>query len=49
MYGSETWTLKKEDENRLLTSAMICLRKILGVTRLDKNKKYNNLEDSRTG
>ncbi|XP_030841087.1 uncharacterized protein LOC115923847 [Strongylocentrotus purpuratus] len=36
MYGSETWTMKKEDENRLLTFEMICLRKILGVTRLDK-------------
>ena len=36
MYGSETWTLKKEDENRLLTFEMICLRKILGVTRLDR-------------
>ena len=36
MYGSETWTLKKEDENRLITFEMICLRKILGVTRLDK-------------
>ena len=36
MYGSETWTLRKEDENRLLVFEMICLRKILGVTRLDK-------------
>ena len=34
--GSETWTLKKEDENRLLTFEIICLRKISGVTRLDR-------------
>ncbi|XP_038050870.1 uncharacterized protein LOC119724021 [Patiria miniata] len=36
LYGAETWTLKKVDENRLLTFEMMCLRKILGVTRLDK-------------
>jgi hypothetical protein len=36
MYGSETWTMKKEDENRLLVFEMTCLRKILGVTKLDK-------------
>ena len=36
MYGSETWTLRKEDENRLLVFEMTCLRKILGVRRLDK-------------
>jgi len=36
MYGSETWTLKKEDENRLLVFEMACLRKIMGVSRLDK-------------
>jgi hypothetical protein len=36
LYGAETWTLKKEDENRLLVFEMMCLRKILGVSRLDK-------------
>ena len=36
MYGSETRTLKKEDENRLLVFEMTCLRKILGVSRLDQ-------------
>ena len=36
LYGSETWTLRKEDENRLLVFEMTCLRKILGVSRLDK-------------
>ena len=28
--------MKKEDENRLLVFEMMCLRKILGVSRLDK-------------
>ena len=36
MYSSETWTLRKEDENRLLVFKMTCLRKILGISRLDK-------------
>ena len=36
LYGAETWTLKKEDENRLLVFEMMCLRKIMGVSRLDK-------------
>ena len=36
LYGAETWTLKKEDENRLLIFEMMCLRKIMGVSRLDK-------------
>ena len=36
LYGAETWTLKKIDENRLNTFEMTCLRKIMGVTRLDK-------------
>ena len=35
-HGAETWTLKKEDENRLLAFEMACLRKILGITRMDK-------------
>ena len=35
-YGSETWTIKKTDENRLLVAEMSCLRQILGVSRLQK-------------
>ena len=35
-YGSETWTLKKADEQRLHVFEMACLRKILGVTRRDR-------------
>ena len=38
LYGAETWTLKKVDANRLQTFEMMCLRKILGVTRMDKIK-----------
>ena len=36
LYGAETWTLKREDENRLMTFEMMCLRRIMGVSRLDR-------------
>ena len=36
LYGAESWTMKKDDENRLHVFEMTCLRRILGVTRLDK-------------
>lgn len=36
LYGAETWTLKKVDENRLHFFEMACLRRIMGVTRLDR-------------
>ena len=36
LYGSETWILKRADENRLLVAEMSCLRKILGVSRLQR-------------
>ena len=35
-YGAETWTLKKTDEQRLRVFEMACLRKILGVSRMDR-------------
>ena len=39
MYGSETWTLRKEDENRLPVFKMTCLkRKFLDVSRLVRIK-----------
>ena len=38
LYGAETWALKKEDENRLMVFEMTCLRKILGITRMDRVK-----------
>jgi len=35
LYNSETWTLKKTQQNRLKVFEMSCLRKIEGVTRGD--------------
>ena len=34
MYGSECWTMRKEDERRILVAEMCWLRRILGVSRL---------------
>src|SRR5260221_4747570 len=34
MYGSECWTMRKQDEKRILVTEMSWLRKILGVSRL---------------
>jgi len=36
LYGAESWTVKKEDENRLRVFEMMCLRRILGVSRRDR-------------
>lgn len=36
LYGCETWTLRKAEEKKLLVFEMAALRKILGVSRLDK-------------
>jgi len=38
LYGAECWTMRKEDERRLLTMEMSCLRRMLGVTRLNRIK-----------
>ena len=38
LYGAECWTMRKEDERRLLTMEMSCLRRMPGVTRLDRIK-----------
>ena len=49
MYASETWTLKKDDRNRLNAFQMKCYRKMLGVKWQDKvknediRKKLNKL------
>ena len=40
-YGSESWTLKKKDEHRLLVFEMSCLRRIMGVSRRDKIRNTN--------
>jgi hypothetical protein len=34
MYGSECWTMRKQDEQRILVAEMSWLRKILGVSRI---------------
>jgi len=38
LYGSECWHLRKEDERRILTAEMTWLRRLLKVTRRDKNR-----------
>jgi len=35
-YGSEWWTLKEEDERKLLSLETNCLRRMIGVTRRDR-------------
>ena len=35
-YGSECWTLKKEDERKFHSLEMNCLRRMIGVTRRDR-------------
>ena len=37
-FGSETWVLKKREEQRLEAEQMIFLRHLLGITKLDKEK-----------
>jgi len=42
-FGSEAWVLKKREEQRLEAAQMKFLRHLLGITRLDKEKKTNVL------
>jgi len=42
-FGSETWVLKKREEQRLEAAQMKFLRHFLGITKLDKEKKTNVL------
>ena len=37
-FGSEAWVLKKREEQRLEAALMKCLRHLLGITKLDKEK-----------
>jgi len=39
-FGSEVWVLKKRDKQRLEAAQMKFLRHLLGITKLDKEKKY---------
>jgi len=38
-FGSEAWVLKKREEQRLEAAQMKFLRHLLGITKLDKEKK----------
>jgi len=42
-FGSEAWVLKKREEQRLEAARMKFLRHLLGITKLDKEKKNNVL------
>ena len=46
-FGSETWVLKKREEQRLEAAQMKFLRHLLGITRLHKEK--NQCIRQRTG
>jgi len=37
-FGSEAWVLKKREEQQLKAAQMKCLRHLLGITKLDKEK-----------
>ena len=40
-FGSETWVLKKREEQRLEAAQMTFLRHLLGITKLDKEKNQS--------
>jgi len=42
-FGSEAWVLKKREEQRLEAAQMKFLRHLLGITKLDKEKRINAL------
>ena len=42
-FGSEAWVLKKREEQRLEAAQMKFLRQLLGIKKLDKEKKTNVL------
>ena len=39
LFGTEAWVLKKREEQRLEAAQMKFLRHLLGITKLDKEKK----------
>src|SRR6218665_31123 len=45
LYGSEGWTLMKEDERRLLVAEMAWLRRILGRSRREKIRNEKTREE----
>ena len=42
-FGSKAWVLQKREEQRLEATQMKFLRHLLGITKLDKEKKTNVL------
>jgi hypothetical protein len=46
-FGSESWVLKKKQEQRLVAAQMKFLRHLLGVTKLDKEE--NQKKKKKTG
>ena len=45
MYGSECWTLRKEDERRLLVAEMAWLRRIRGRSRRERIRNEKTREE----
>ena len=41
IYGSECWTLRKEDERKILITEMCWLRRILGISKLQHTKNVD--------
>ena len=42
-FGSEAWVLKKREEQRLEAAQMKFVRHLLGITKLDKEKKNQSI------
>src|SRR6218665_2922461 len=45
LYGSECWSLRKEDERRLLVAEMSWLRRIIGRSRREKVRNEQTREE----
>src|SRR5688572_24048918 len=45
--GSECWTMRKQDEKRILTAEMSWLRKIVGISRLQKIRNDDSRQSLR--
>ena len=46
LYGSEFWTLTKEDERKIEAAEMRFLRSVAGYTRLDKKEVRTSGQNS---
>jgi hypothetical protein len=45
VYGSETWTLRRADERRLMSAEMRFIRRTAGYTLLDRKKSEDILQE----